>query len=106
MQFPSRAERFRPALYGDTSLVRPSYMGIPPYSDHLVLEYLLTQTALYGDASLLRPPCMGIPPYSDRLVWGYPPAQTTLCGDTSLLRPPYRGTHTALRMVGRQAQSL
>ena len=81
-------------------------MGMPPYSDRLVWGYLPTQTALYGDTSLLRPPCMGMPPYSDRLVWEYLPAQTTLCGDTSLLRPPYRGTHTALRMVGRQAQSL
>ena len=44
------------ALYRDTDLLRPPYIGIPPYSDRPISAYRLTQT--------------GIPPYSDRFFRG------------------------------------
>ena len=37
------------ALYRDTALFTPPYIGIPPYSDRLASRYRLIQTALLGD---------------------------------------------------------
>ena len=67
------------ALYRDTALLRPHYIEIPPYSDHLISGYRLAQTALYREIALLRPPYIEIPSYSD------------LYRGTALLRPPYIG---------------
>ena len=79
------------AVYRDTALLRPIYIGIPPYSDRLISGYRLTQTALYRDTALLRPPYIGIPPYSDRLISEYRLTLTALYRNTALLRPPYIG---------------
>ena len=79
------------ALYRDTVLLGPRYIGIPPYSDYVISVYRLAQTTLYRDTALLRPPCIGVPPYSDRLISGCRLTQTALDRDTALLRPPYIG---------------
>ena len=103
MQFPSRVSSdfdrqlsgyclTQTALYRDSALLRPPYIGIPPYSDRLISGYRLIQTALYRDAALRTPPYIGMPPYSDRLISGYRVTQPALFRDTALLKPPCWGT--------------
>ena len=89
---PQCCQAILTALYRDTALLRPPYIGIPPSSDRRISRYRHIQTALYRDTALFRPPYIGIPPSSDCRISRYRIIQTALYRDTALFRPPYIGT--------------